>query len=255
MRTIGRSKGAGINCAVLSCFLFVFWEFGITKRALAEENPFVSNVKEFPENVVFFTEATRKVLPKQTIAYYEWPTDERIKTALVTDGNAVGQAKASAVEWIKKVLQDKWIPRDINDRLIPLNDYTKGHDQIRARYMIDNYAIQIIQDTARISILVRKIDPDVTAVEEKTKRIQLAADVIRAFLKEHEKIVKISCQNEGARWRYGLIEGRPRAVTSEDMGSYWWGHTYWKTDGQTVILTMLKFDKDISVTPTVKDWF
>ena len=255
MITIRRVKGAEISCVVFSCFLLVFFEFGVTKMALAGESQSVSNVKDFPEDIVFFTEEARKILPKQTIAYYNWPTKERIKNELVTEGNAVNQAKASAVEWIKKVLQDKWIPQDINDHLIALNDYTKGHDEIRARYMIDDYAIQIIQDTARIFVLLQKIDPNSTAVEEKTKRIQLAADVIRTFLKEHKKIVKISCQNEGTQLRYGLLEGRPGSVEIEEMGIYWWGRTYWKTDGQTVILTMLKFDKDIAVTPTVKNWF
>ena len=255
MITIKRIKCDGIRRAIFTCLLLVFFEFGVNKMALAGESQSVSNVKDFPEDIVFFTKEASKVLPKQTIAYYNWPTEERIRNELVTDGNSVNQAKASAVKWIKKVLQQKWIPRDISDRLIALNDYTKGRDQIRARYMIDDYAIQIIQDTARIFILLRKVDPNSTVVEGKTRRLQLAADVIKTFLNEHEKIVKISCQNEGTRLRYGLLEGRPKLVKIKDMGIYWWGRTYWKTDGQTAILTMLKFDKGIAVRPTVRNWF
>ena len=255
MITIKRIKCDGIRRAIFTCLLLVFFEFGVNKMALAGESQSVSNVKDFPEDIVFFTKEASKVLPKQTIAYYNWPTEERIRNELVTDGNSVNQAKASAVKWIKKVLQQKWIPRDISDRLIALNDYTKGRDQIRARYMIGDYAIQIIQDTARVFVLVRNTDPNAIVVEEKTKRIELAAGVIKTFLKEHEKIVKISCQNEGTRFRHGLLEGRPYLVKIEDMRVYWWGHTYWKTDGRTVILTMLKFDKGVAITPTVKNWF
>ena len=64
MITIRRIKCDEIRCAVFTCFLLVFFEFGVNKMALAGESQSVSKVKDFPEDIVFFTN------PKSAAAGY-----------------------------------------------------------------------------------------------------------------------------------------------------------------------------------------
>jgi len=236
----------------LLVFLILSFGLGATKNAFGRAEANSVDANDFPQGVVFFTKDARKVLPKETVAYYNWPTEEEIRAKLVTESKAVFKAKASSVKWTKKVLQRRWIPKDIEKRLIALNDKTKGHDKIRARYMIDNYGIQIIQNTATISILVQQFGK--IPINETTKQRQLVKDMVETFLNEHERIRKISCSNGTSTW-YGLLAGYSIKTEIKDSGIYWWGHTYWKTDGQTVIFNILKFDGGPVKPSRAKDWF
>lgn len=236
----------------LSCFLVVVFAIGGTEMCFADKKANVVEIKDFPRGLAFFTKDARKVLPEQTVAYYNWPTEEELRAKLVTEGNAVSKAKTSSVRWIKKVFKRKWIPKDIENRLIALNDKANGHDQTRARYMIDKHAIQIIQNTAMISILVQQVGK--TPVKGTIKQQQLVKAAVQAFLNEDEKICKISCSNATYTW-YGLVAGRPIKTEIKDSGIHWWGHTHWKTDGQTVIFTILKFDGGPAEPSCARDWF
>lgn len=236
----------------LACLLVVFFIIGGAQKGFCSAEANSVDVNDFPEGLFFFTEEVRRVLPKETVAYYNWPIEEELSAKLVTEGEAVSKAKASSVKWIKKVLQDRWVPGDIENRLIALNDKTKGHDQIRARYMIGKHAIQIIQNTAMISIVVQQAGK--TPVTEITGQQQLARNTVQTLLNEQENICNISCSNQPTTW-YGLLKGRPIKTEIKDSGIYWWGHTYWRTDGQTVIFTILKFDGGPAELSRAKNWF
>ncbi len=238
----------------LFCCLLLLFAIAGTQVGSDDDEEGSMGVRDFPRGLVFFTEEVRKQLPKKTVYYFDWPTEEELRTKLVTRGEAVSRAKASSVKWIKRVLQARWIPKDIENRLIALNDKVKAHDQIRARYMVNNYAIQIIQTTAAVSVLVQPVGK--TPVKETRKRQQLVKDAVQAFLSEHEKICKINCSGSiGVRSRYGLLEGRPIKTEIKDAGIYWWGHTHWATDGQTVMFTILKFDGGPAEPSRAGDWF
>ena len=233
-------------CAVSICFGNV-----LLQNTYAATDPNGADVNDFPEEVRFFAEETRKNLPKKMREFYAWPSKQELSTQQVTRGERVIRAREESIQWIRKVLKPQFVPKDVNDRLIALNR-NEGCDQTRLRYKFGDYAIQIRQINNSVTILVQQIGKE--PLEKTSAKVKLVSDMVERLFNFDDKIRKISCPGAYATW-HGLLKGAPNSRDIKDSGRYWWEHVHWLTDGHTVFFSIPKLDVGPVIPSRATDWF
>lgn len=232
--------------------LFSIFVCNVTlQKSYATEDVNGVDVNDFPEDVNFFTPEARQSLPEKMAKFYGWPSEEEISSQLVKEGERVLKAREQSIKWIKKVLKPKFIPRDIENRLLALNR-EKDCDQTRIRYRVKNHAIQIRQINNSVTILVKEIGKE--PVDETSAKLKLVGDTVERLLNQENKIKRISCSGAYAIW-HGLLKGGPTSSDIKNSSIYWWGQVHWLTDGHTVYFSIPKEEGGPVKPSKRKDWF
>ncbi len=211
----------------------------VTKR-LTKDYIFISNkkLKRFP---VFWQDIVL------------WPTDKQIsENKDMIDEKSVKQPIKSSIRWVKNILRQEWVPEYSNINIYPLKAYANGADAIYFRYQINNYAIQIVQTSWCIFIIVKdrnkKASLGNTNITEASKYV---SEILDLFFQKSDKIKDISMTKVN-KLGAGFC-GKP-AIKSASS-SYWWGLMSWWTDGQTVLFGTGKQDGGAWVPSITKEWF
>ncbi len=154
------------------------------------------------------------------------------------------------------MLLERWIPSDIEQRLLTLKHALDGYDTVAVRYELNGYYVQIMQTSFRIGICVRPAmnRPKITAPSVDEQK-EMVAETIDRFFNEASNIIAVSTKNV-QRTSFGLA-GKPLMFDKSPIrGSFmrWWGTVYWWTDGEAVAFITGK--PTPSTEPIeVKDWF
>jgi len=250
-------------------FILAFLCSSLYAVGLAEEKVVKKMVKEIPIETQLFKSETLKKLPgiENKLEYFTWPSAEKASKSLrpsdetlsaakkklerpnwiTTKKVSVTEAKRMAEKWIRTVLKGSWIPIEIHSRFLALDSSDpNGYDTICVRYEVDRHYIQVVQTNAEIAITVKPLE----------KKDLLVDQVIDLFLIESSKI-KENTLSQRLETFPGGFRGIPLpTLKKREYRNWYWGHTYWWTDGETFGFWIKKFyggkgrPEGIS-----KDWF
>jgi len=216
--------------------LIILFNYGMQSEA---------QVKEIPPELQLFNAEIIKDIPKFWSSAMLWPSPTEIAAHRVPDAQ-VKWAKESTIEFIGEVLKEKYVPKDLEKRLIGTNNLFEGsviegkaywHDCFLGRYQIEDYLIQIKVLLATMFVVIKKANQN--RLETQSEQQDLVQQTIREFLTKSEEIEKtpyqelIVHQKSISRW----------PVFGQDFGIYWWNSIIWWTDGEVVVLNIFKGGK------------
>ncbi len=214
-------------------------------------------VRDIPSDIQVFGPAgqTDGGVPQNVIPYLRWPSTDFILQALSRTKPGEGTFFAP-IRTIRIMLQEQWIPTDIDGRLLPLKHAVESNDAVAVRYEVGGYYVQAIQTSFAIGICVRPIsNKERVVVASRDDAIKHVEATIDRFLNEANNI-KAICTNDVRRVAFGFA-GKPLMFNASPIrGSqmHWWGMLSWWTDGDGVAFITGK--PTPSTQPIeVKDWF
>jgi len=185
----------------------------------------------------FSTEAKERAYPKYA-ELKKWPTEEEV-IRFMAEPNDTEHSKLMCTRWMKLVLQERWIPADIKDKLVGLKRHPEKHDILLADYDIASYRFQI-KDTS-ITLLIRISSSQFEEIVEDWESFSIG--VIRTFLKQSDKVENFEKSHvyylgDFARFDFQYLTP---AWDDNDITRYWYdgNPTLWK-EGQSILL---KFSK------------
>ncbi len=131
--------GVGAICVVAA------FSVSAAEQALGQQDRF----KEISPSVQLFL--------KESPANASWPRLEDIKQKRVADEDVPPGQLEGTVNWIRKKIQDKWLPDDLKERLIPLRRLDGKNDYFIVRYQVDGWLVQI-KDSTWLYITAKPVD-------------------------------------------------------------------------------------------------
>lgn len=180
-----------------------------------------------------------------------WPTEDTIQLKQMDQKNhAVEEAIRSTIRWHRTILQEQWVPEDVEERLLLLRADIEGHDTIRVRYEKDDFQIQAAYTSGNMCILIRdNRGPAKKTMEEKTLFL---LEALRKVFAHSNEIIETTCGNI-TEMPDKNVDGKPM-IPNESM-NYWWGLCSLWTDGKVVRVTTGKADGGSAEPVLMKDWF
>lgn len=224
--------------------------FAYLLGTVAIASPVPTNI---PPDVQLFNIATISDIPG--VEFLKWPTSEQIER-LRSDKRPSENTFFAPLRTLRTILNERWIPSDLVDRMLCLKQSINGNDAVYVRYACEGYNIQIVQTTATIGVTIQATNTTHSTevskftAEDARKAIGTTID---QFFNESEKIKVVSLREIKAT-SYGF-SGKS-GFESPIVGSFmnWWGLVSWYTDGHTYAFI---FGKPSRATPPVekKEWF
>lgn len=186
-----------------------------------------------------------------------WPSPEDIAKHALRSGFKVDRAKTDSVRWMRLLLQGRWIPSDLEERMIALDTHVLGlsatgenlkWDAVMARYSIEGASLQVTQTSNGIYIVFRPQALAGSARPGVLEHSSFVAAAILSLFNDPDELIGT-----------GTLTGRERAggitwgVVAQDFD---WRHCYtWYSDGVSVILLMPRVDSGSGIPPDIPDWF
>jgi len=204
-------------------------------------------------------------VPEQMARWVVWPSDEYIaerqpqrdrsqppppgRQFKVPPGpESPSSARSYARTWIDIVLKPEWIPPDLTDRLILLQEDDPSRSSVICRYEINGTGIQIVQRKWALCVVVRPAPELVKGVHP----VLLDQALMRALFRNGDFMARCP-----ATWRQGLSPGIAVGGHSPEAdGPRWWEWSVCHTDGKSVALYFGKSSVDIQPLSVPGDpWF
>lgn len=208
-----------------------------------------TTIEELPAGFQFHNAETSKDISKRLRERMRgamaWPTQQQFENLKYPE---LGSARAFTVDFIARVIQKEWMPSDIEQRLIGLNNYLDGQDVFLTRYKREGHAIQIVSTLSTIHLSVRRIDS--ARLESKSQQEALGLQTLRAFLNKNEQI-----EDEV----HETVNYENSVYTNFDFRTHhptvWWGKVAWWTDGQTTLFLIRRGGKRVYLGTDNEAWF
>jgi len=208
--------------------------------------------------------AMMAALPQYGREYLLWPSPDD-GAEREASGEKAEAAKTVSLDWIRKVLQEPWVPPDLGERLIALRDDVEMPDPedqskmircaaVRVRYKTQAYRIQVVQTSETMAVVIAPQEvPETRAATEEARR-QLVSDTARLFLNKSAEInswaTLVTTSTEAA-----TVGGVDYAAHPEALNR-WYGMMHWCRDGAVVVFTLMKAEEDRPrLPPLLKNWF
>ncbi len=212
-------------------------------------------VKNSTSSYRLFSETAEEVIGS---AYLQWPATDGL-SSLRTNKVPSEATFFGPVRTIRAVLQDRWLPPDLPDRLIPLKHAVDGFDAVVLRYEKDGHLLQIVQTSFRIGVAIKPTGDashlDGARDSALQEQEQLVRSTLRSFFNQADEIEKLPLDHVTST--NVTFAGKSELVSSGHFGGRgvnWWNSLYWWTDGKTVGIVAGK--PTPSTEPIeVKDWF
>ena len=162
------------------------------------------------------------------------------------------QACSEAHTWIAKILKTQWIPGDVLQRLLPLQELAASNSIVHCRYAISNNSIQVSQSVSGIWV-VMKPPTNETAGMSVT---DLGPFVFERFLTRGHDMGQLSRRElEELLPLHVFLEGQTEPW-SKAAAINWWGWVLWYSDGQAVAVLLQKVEEDSQIDADARDpWF
>lgn len=209
--------------------------------------------KELPGSFPLFSSDENTILPFFVKDSSLWPDEMFIKEKKMKI--SLPEVKASidpTLYWLSKIIQGQWLPEDIEQRLLPLQESLEGNDAIWTRYQINDYAIQIVTDYGLVRLFIRPMEKkSVVSVKNKKEMNAFIIKAVETFLQK-SNIIKQKLTE--AQESQGVALGMPLINSSPNL---WWEQVRWWSDGCAIAFWIPKTDERTSIVQPVrkKHWF
>lgn len=175
------------------------------------------------------------------------------KRVAVTDAT---NACREAAMWLKEILEEKWLPSDLDNRLIALQRNPASRSLVICRYEIAGNAIQVNQSRSYMWVTIQPS----TNITKGVSVPELGSVVFRTFFARGEKMARIAHkevkQQDGVRVFERTRDIDVITTLGPNALSVWWGWETWYTDGKTVgVLLWKKGENSASVYGPETPWF
>jgi len=219
-----------------------------------------SDVSSIGDEVVLCAPELLAGMPAHVRDYFVWPSPRAMIARRATGMTADG-AKTSTGGWLRRVLQARWVPVDVSDRLIALNEDVRdddpvrrgelaAFDAVRVRYQSQAHCFQLTATSFAMALVVRAAKSSQGERVEPGSHKAFAAEAITMFLNDAEKIAARSFGTIVAKG--GVSCGKPDL---RQWASDWYGLVTWWTDGTAFAFVAPKYSGEPYLPRMVKDWF
>ncbi len=156
--------------------MMIFLMLGSSHIALAKETIKAIVVREFSPEV-----KARVYLKYANVI--KWPSENELKT-FHAGPDETEYSRSCCINWMKLVLQEKWIPRDIKSKLAGLKKHPQEQDVLLANYSVGEHQFRI-KDTST-ELIIHITSPEFEG--QVTDWGEFGIRIIRAFLRQPEKV-------------------------------------------------------------------
>ncbi|MHC4216610.1 MAG: hypothetical protein ACYSWP_24960, partial [Planctomycetota bacterium] len=130
-----------------------------------------------------FTPKVNEIVLSKYNALAKWPDQEQMHH-LRAPSNETEHSKPLCINWMNLVLQKKWVPKDIKNRLFGIKRNPKEYDVLLADYTIGKYRFRITDSSVNLLISVSSSVFQNTVEDWE----YFTASVIGTFLKQQERV-------------------------------------------------------------------
>ncbi len=160
-------------------------------------------------------------------------------------------AKREAGNWIETVLESRWIPENLSDRLIPTQRDPASKSAVLCRYEIDGVKIQIVQTRWAMCIVIKPTADVLAGVPS----AEVGPTVFKAFLKKGSDMASLPAEELKGEFDSIQVFSRKPGHPYRAVGQ-WWGWRLWYTDGAGLAVFLKKDDRDGQLIPSPDHpWF
>ncbi len=209
-----------------------------------------------PDSYIFLQPAVIDSIGITNKEFVKWPDMTIVKGKVINiDDPCAKKALASTYEWLSKILKTRWLPSIDKIDIYAIKGDVQGIDTIRMRYSVNGYAFQIASTSSGLIVVMQEIYSELeygykVNKEEVDRYISTRLEDI---YNNAESIIR-NTNRSIKKGEYGFY-GVPSM--KGNSSSFWWGLTYWWTDGNALILSIGKADASGPVMkPSLKkNWF
>ena len=161
-------------------------------------------------------------------------------------------AGAMAVDWIKRVLKQGYVPNDLENRLVLLQRDPPSQSAAFCRYRIDGYSFQISQVKSAMWVMIK---PDKEKGLSPSSSNDVAAILKDVFTKGAEMAAYNCVEKKRPYAKKVYVPDRldPRNARAEEE---WWGWQMWYSDGDAVGVLLPKWiSQEPHHTSPTEPWF
>jgi hypothetical protein len=166
------------------------------------------------------------------------------------------EARGDAAMWIRDLLREEWVPADLRERVILIQDDDAAKSRVLCRYDVDGHQMQVVQSSWCVCTVIRPRPGEIAAVDAR----DYAAAVFRLFFAHGEEVATTALGTPlGAFDGLEVFSpGRTPDDWSEEMRAFehWWIPAGWYSDGTAIAVVTGKSDIDNPTIPTHETpWF
>jgi len=181
------------------------------------------------------TESLAEV-PKELQAIWTWPSAETLAVQTVTSERGTTLTPPMQVEFMKRVIEPRWLPDEVATRFTPIRNYPlPDRDAWIARWGVEKYQIQLIVCRPATYVLIRDTRVKDTPHDEAGWRA-FAGEVFANIFQRADEIAAVRYRVQQRFERSAFFERDAAFDTPENTNVllFWYGSLQWWTDGQTL---------------------
>lgn len=216
-----------------------------------------------PDELELTPDSILGAVKPQARAYFTW---QRFVEGEITGNLSAGRtqgAVANAKDWLRTLLRPEWVPEHLDTFIrcsekavlglgpTPQDDPT-NYDAVGIRYSIDGSAIQVIQTSYLMGVVIAP-----SAVSRganlNTSDLQFPRYVARTAIREADHIIRVSMQR--CRSVDGVLRGKAELTPTDFVENQWYDSVFWFTDGKVFAFTCRKVRGGPADAPRTPDWF
>ena len=185
-------------------------------------------------------------------------------TQVSTSDTRTQAAVADASKWVRRILRPEWVPEQLGPFITcsakavlaegpPGVNVPTKYDAVGIRYSIDGSAIQVVQTSYLMAIvLVPLTSPcDAYPIVGDLRPVNRG---VATFLQEAPEIIRVSMQQ--CTYVDGVVRGRPEPTPAEFVANQWHSSLWWFWDQRVFAFTCRKVRGGPAIEgPRLPDWF